>query len=724
MSAKKPLFAEVKNFIKQIRSADANLRRIISRPLKVDKQIIESAKAKIEQDAERTLREMPIEDINASKLGIKVSALRAAGINNLYQIANLSENRLRSIRGIGEKSADNILRERRKIIQSVYSNTPLRISADDNSSAADTFVKSVYQKIAYQSVLAEASEVYEQNHDTINNAIKNAKPASGQIRWFFASEKKREIALQSLRQLYELIDGGFFTEANKISGDELHLLKVQHDEYWKHFSINSASYYAHYENLKRNNKSNNSKALKKAEAVAIANGLPEEFAVAISHVRLNLTGLKFPLRSYQEYGVQYIMKQGAVLLGDDMGLGKTAQAIASLVCLRNSGESHFMVVCPASVLTNWVREIEKFSDLKSFKVHGNSQEYYEQWIQNGGVCVTTYEMLQKLPIPDNFKLSMLVVDEAHYIKNPQANRTKALLRFRAHTSRALFMTGTALENNVGEMCFLIGCLKPDIAASVRGSTNLAMAPAFREKVAFVYFRRKKEDVLDELPQKTETERYCTLNDYEAMQYKQSVLDGDFMSMRQVSWKLDDIGRSSKGEQLKEICYEAIEKGKKVIVFSFFRNTIQQVRRLIDANVLFGPITGADSPEKRQKIVDDFTRKDGGAVLVSQIMAGGTGMNIQAASIVILCEPQLKPSIENQAIARAYRMGQNNPVFVYRLLCENTVDEQIMLILKNKQKLFDEFADKSRSGDESLQALAANDIQSIIESEKEKIALIS
>ena len=118
--------------------------------------------------------------------------------------------------------------------------------------------------------------------------------------------------------------------------------------------------------------------------------------------------------------------------------------------------------------------------------------------------------------------------------------------------------------------------------------------------------------------------------------------------------------------------------------------------------VFGPITGSISPEKRQEIIDDFSTHEGGAALLSQIIAGGTGLNIQKASIVIMCEPQYKPSTENQAIARAYRIGQTSNVTVYRLLCSKTVDERLLQVLKEKQQVFDAYADKSVSGENSLQ----------------------
>lgn len=143
--------------------------------------------------------------------------------------------------------------------------------------------------------------------------------------------------------------------------------------------------------------------------------------------------------------------------------------------------------------------------------------------------------------------------------------------------------------------------------------------------------------------------------------------------------------------------EAAEDGRKVIVFSFFLETIAAVRACLGERCL-PQINGSIPPQRRQEIIDEFERAPAGAVLPAQIQSGGTGLNIQAASVVILCEPQLKPSIENQAISRAYRMGQARNVLVYRLLCEKSIDERVMELLEEKQKVFDAFADESVSAD--------------------------
>lgn len=220
----------------------------------------------------------------------------------------------------------------------------------------------------------------------------------------------------------------------------------------------------------------------------------------------SLGGLHCNLRRYQRFGVNYILHQRKVLLGDEMGLGKTIQAIATMVALRNQGETHFIVVCPASVLINWCREIEKFCDIQAIKVHGSTRTSgMKDWINSGGIAVTTYETTSVFELPKSLKCGLVVVDEAHYIKNPDAKRTINTKRLCEHADRLLFMTGTALENNIDEMIRLITILQPDIAKKINNMKMMPFAPLFRETIAPVYYRRKREDVLSELPELLENE---------------------------------------------------------------------------------------------------------------------------------------------------------------------------------------------------------------------------
>ena len=280
------------------------------------------------------------------------------------------------------------------------------------------------------------------------------------------------------------------------------------------------------------------------------------------------------------------------------------------------------------------------------------------------------------------------------------------------------MTGTALENRVDEMISLISILQPQIALSIRNITYMAHAQKFREKVSPVYFRRKRSDVLTELPELIESEEWCEISKEEEFLYENAILDKHYANARRVSWNVDDLNNSSKAQRLLEILEEAEDEERKVIVFSFFLDTIQKIALLLQ-DKCYGPITSEIPPQRRQEIIDEFDDAPDGSVLVAQIQSGGTGLNIQSASVVVICEPQFKPSIENQAISRSYRMGQARNVLVYRLLAEDTIDEQLNKLLKDKQKVFDAFADKSLAAQLNME-IDESTFNNLIEEETARI----
>ena len=197
-----------------------------------------------------------------------------------------------------------------------------------------------------------------------------------------------------------------------------------------------------------------------------------------------------------------------------------------------------------------------------------------------------------------------------------------------------------------------------------------------------------------------------------------MLRDDYTAVRRVSWNVPDLNNSSKAKRLKEIVESAEEEGRKVIVFSFYLETIRVIREFLGDRCM-EPINGSIPPQRRQEIIDEFDKAPAGSVLVAQIQSGGTGLNIQSASVVIICEPQFKPSIENQAISRAYRMGQARSVLVYRLLGDETVDERVTELLEKKQAIFNAFADKSVVGEQSLE-LDGDSFNGIVDKEKERI----
>lgn len=411
-------------------------------------------------------------------------------------------------------------------------------------------------------------------------------------------------------------------------------------------------------------------------------------------VVLDRTHLRSYLRAYQAFGAQYILSRGKAILGDEMGLGKTIQALAVAAHLAAKGDKHFLVVCPASVLINWSNETRKHTKLRPLQLHGAERESATQdWIRQGGVAITTFNTLQRLDI--SVTPALVVIDEAHYIKNKAAQRSIASHKLIGKAKRAVLLSGTPMENRVVEFRNLVEYVQPDTARRINASDGLGGGDIFRKTVAPAYLRRNQVDVLKELPELIEVEDWVQPTADDNSRYRDAVASRNFMAMRQSAYAGSGQTKSAKMERLREIVEEAEDNGVKIIVFSFFKSVLDAVRREVPG-VVFGPLTGATSSTQRQQMVDDFTSHNGRAVLVSQIEAGGVGLNIQAASVVILTEPQWKPSTEVQAIARAHRMGQIRTVQVHRLLAKDTVDERMREVLERKTQLFDEYARRSQA----------------------------
>lgn len=665
--------------------------------------------ALVTREVLKILQDIPIEEINRDKRGFRVRALREHGYRTIADIAPASVYSIASVHGISEDTAYSIKRIVDDIVAKSRQGIKIRLSSDNRSKEATALIVALSQYHQIQPVASECHRLLKTNERQIGYAEEDLRAASGSLRWFFSSKVKKQKAIDAFEYLTTLIDGdyGHSAEAQFVAVDIIG--QCRGNEAWKDFTKNSVRYFNELEDI-------NPGVLGNDDSMY---GLPEDLARKVQDECFFPDGLLCELRRYQEWGVKYILHQERVLLGDEMGLGKTVQAIATMVSLRNTGGTHFVVVCPASVITNWCREIRKMSLLSVTKIHGADREAaLESWIKTGGVAVTTYETTAYFKLPDDYKFKLMVVDEAHYIKNPEARRSINVKNISTHAERLLFMTGTALENRVDEMIALIRILQPKIASKVQGMIFMSSAPQFRKAVAPVYYRRKREDVLTELPELIESKEWCTLTHNEELVYEQAVLSKNYAAARRVSWNVDDLKDSSKAIRLLELVNEAESDGRKVIVFSFFLDTIRKITLLL-GNKCMNPINGSVTPQRRQEIIDEFDKAPAGTVLVSQIQSGGTGLNIQSASVVILCEPQFKPSIENQAISRAYRMGQTRNVLVYRLLCENTVDEKMMSTLESKQAIFDAFADKSEAAMKSTE-LDDHTFGNIIKEEIERI----
>lgn len=650
----------------------------------LQKEIIRASNDMVSKQTIETLKEIPIDEINRGKRGFRIKILKDYGYHTIADVYGATVQSLASIYGISEDAARAIKGVVKDIVTKIPKNNKIKLSADKKTKEATELVRAISIYKGCDAYIEDAENLYQSSLTNIKDLLSDLSVGASRIRWFFSSDLRKQRALNAFGMLSEMLNSEYHQNARSCLDAINKENRKTPSEAWQDFSDNSIRFFNILEDL-------NPGILGTDDTIY---GLPEDLAREIQEQSYFPEGLLCELRRYQEWGVKYILHQERVLLGDEMGLGKTIQAIATMVSLRNTGATHFVVVCPASVLANWCREIRKMSKLSVTKVHGyDRKSAIESWIKTGGVAVTTYETTGHFLLDAKFNFSLLVVDEAHYIKNPEAQRTTNVFNISRHAERLLFMTGTALENKVDEMISLIKMLQPEIASSVQGIEFLSAAPEFRKKVAPVYYRRKREDVLTELPELIENREWCSMNAIEEDAYENAVLYGSFPAARRVSWNVDNLADSSKAQRMLEIIAEAETEGRKVIVFSFFLDTIRKITMLLGEKC-YGPINGSISPQKRQEIIDNFDSAPAGSVLAAQIQAGGTGLNIQSASVVIICEPQFKPSTENQAISRAYRMGQTRNVLVHRLLCEDTIDERITQILEEKQAIFDAFADKS------------------------------
>lgn len=453
--------------------------------------IIQAADTLTGQEVLNILQEIPVEEINRNKRGFRVKALRDSGFSTIADLAAASVYNIAAVHGISEDSAYSIKGIANILAEQARKDVKIRLSVDNKTTANTRLVTAVYQykrSLAYTQTCRKLLDDY---CEDIQYALEDLSPAQSGFRWFFTSKANKQRAQESYHFLSDLLVNEYGRQAKEAIYELDCLDTASGTSVWADFAQNSIRFFNILEDVCPN-------LLGTSDSVY---GLPEDLAREIRDECFFPEGLLCELRRYQEWGVKYILHQERVLLGDEMGLGKTVQAIAAMVSLKNTGATHFVVVCPASVIENWCREIRKHSRLSVIKVHGAGRmSALRTWIRSGGVAVTTYETTAYFKLDDGFRFSMLTVDEAHYIKNSQARRTVNVKNIAEHAERLLFMTGTALENNVDEMIALIAMLQSRIAAKARGMASLASAPQFRKLIAPVYYRRKREDVLTELPE--------------------------------------------------------------------------------------------------------------------------------------------------------------------------------------------------------------------------------
>lgn len=446
-------------------------------------------------------------------------------------------------------------------------------------------------------------------------------------------------------------------------------------------------------------------------------------------------GLNATLRTYQHQGLNWLQflreYQLNGILADDMGLGKTIQALAHLLIEKQQGRLNkpVLIVAPTSVIFNWANEIEKFTPDLSYQVlHGSKRKQDFACFEGGenqvDVIITSYALITKdLDHYSKQNFYYLILDEAHYIKNTKTKLYQAFMSLKSE--HKLCLTGTPMENHLGEFWAQFNFLLPGFLGGQKQFSKLFRTPIekhgeqerkqlLNQRIKPFILRRTKDKIATELPPKTEIIQTLRIEGQQAELYESvrlamdsrlkdiiadkglkrsqiEVLDA-LLKLRQVCNhpKLlslegaQNVNQSAKLDYLMETLPEQIDEGRKIIIFSQFTSMLALIEEeLVGAGINFVKLTGATT--QRQTVVDKFQNGEVPVFLIS-LRAGGVGLNLTAADTVIHFDPWWNPAVENQATDRAYRIGQDKPVFVYKFIIENSIEEKIQKIQENKAAL--------------------------------------
>ncbi|MET9349632.1 DEAD/DEAH box helicase [Streptomyces termitum] len=671
---------------------------------------LHGAAARAELDAMPLAR---LQDVTGGRL--RLAGVAESGLDSVGRILDAGAYRLRQIPGIGRSTADQVLAAARRLAEAVDETVAVHLDVDRPEPGTTALVRALHVLVGAGPEARRAVDRAAVLTGRLGPLLDAAGPAAGRFGMLLAGRERRERALAAVAEIgAEVREAAEAGLPGLFAQTSVDLLRGGPDEAaaWVDFELRSAEYYGLLAEVSG----------REPDEAAAEGFLPEEIAERVRVQGLDDTHRRVALRGYQAFGARFALARRKVVLGDEMGLGKTVQAIAVLAHLAAEGRHRFLVVCPASVLVNWTREIEARSTLRPVVLHGPARRHaFADWRTGGGVGVTTYEALRGFPVPDE-EVGLLVVDEAHCVKNPKAQRSQAVARWTERCDRVLFMTGTPMENRVEEFRSLVGMLAPELAASLAGADAPAGSVAFRKVVAPVYLRRNQADVLTELPSLQHTDEWEEPSATDEAAYREAVRAGSFMAMRRAAYARPE--GSAKLGRLREIVREAAENGQKTVVFSAFNEVLETVAGALDGLLpVHGPLDGSVPPARRQALVDAFTAAPGPAVILAQVHAAGTGINLQAASVVVLCEPQTKPTAEHQAVARAHRMGQVRPVRVHRLLSTGGVDAGLVRALEGKTRLFDDYARRSAVAEATPDAVDVSDpdlARRIVEEEQARL----
>ena len=464
-----------------------------------------------------------------------------------------------------------------------------------------------------------------------------------------------------------------------------------------------------------------------------------------SNSNIEIPKINGELRSYQVDGVKWLNVLYKYSLGgilaDDMGLGKTIETIAFINSIKQ--DKPILIVSPKSLVFNWVSEFNKFAnDIPVYAIIGTVEERKKiiKKIKNDkfGVYFISYDSLRnEFENLTDITFDMCILDEAQFIKNMHAKKTGAVKQINAlHT---IALTGTPIENNIYDLWSIFDFLMPHYLLDYEDfkdsyEHNEEYYEIVRDKVAPFILRRRKEDVLKDLPEKYEviittemSQEQRKLYDAFRLQAKEQLKSSDggskIMEVLSIITRLRQIcvdpstfvdnftGESGKITALKDIIQDKMQEGHRFLIFSQFVSALNIVKDEIEKmGIKYYMITGDTSAKERLRICNDFNKDEDYKIVLISLKAGGTGLNLVGADVVIHLDPWWNYSAESQASDRAHRIGQTRTVEVIKLIAENSIEEKVVNLQNEKKELVDKVISDN---DSSIKSLSIKDLKSIL-----------
>jgi len=427
---------------------------------------------------------------------------------------------------------------------------------------------------------------------------------------------------------------------------------------------------------------------------------------------------------YQRVGAERLATSDSLLLADDMGLGKTIQTIAGLKRLAAEGTLHrALIVVPASIIPQWRQQLLEWAPRLRFStVRGAASDRAWKWRAPADIYLTSYETLRSdfstnphSPVGQAWDVA--IVDEAQRIKNRDTEASRACKALNRRRGWAL--TGTPIENQFDDLASILEFTQPNLPG--QPFQPLSRVADVRRRQGEVQLRRRKVDVLHELPPKMQVQVPLELGPAQRRAYDRAEQEG-IVELKRLGTKLTithvlelilrlkqicnfcpESGESSKADDIEQRLGALKDAGEKALVFSQFTGEHFGLAQLGKRLARFRPLvySGELDTETRAREIDKFNRESDRRVLLLSLRAGGLGLNLQSASYVFHFDRWWNPAVERQAEDRAHRMGQENPVFVYTYICRGTVEERIEEILREKTDLFDSVVDGPNVGGAGL-----------------------